>query len=53
MEEMIDELLKLKLTSAPMQNVPFWNGNTIPYSQMKSSIQELQKIIDDLNQKTP
>jgi hypothetical protein len=59
---MIDKLLGMRLTSAPMYsshsvggivNNVNNNGTTIPYGQMVQSIQSMQQTINNLTQNTP
>jgi hypothetical protein len=61
-EELIDEMLKIQLTSAPIYssqsvggivNHVNNSGTTIPYGQMVQSIQSMQQTINNLTQNTP
>jgi hypothetical protein len=55
-EDMVDEILKIQLTSAPRShslsggiiNHVNNNGTTIPYGQMVQSIQSMQQTITNL-----
>jgi hypothetical protein len=55
-EEMVDELLKIQITSAPRShslnsgivNHLNNNGTTIPYGQIVQSIQSMQQTITNL-----
>jgi hypothetical protein len=62
-EEMVDEILKIQLISAPtysshsisggIVNHVNNSGTTVPYGQMIQSIQSIQQTINNLTQNTP